>query len=371
MAWHLSLVPALVAAGYRVATFDNRGVEPSSSPPAPYSVDGMAADTVALLDHLGWDEPVRLAGHSMGGWIAETLVLDHPARVRSAALMGSANAPTAWEVAITTVERDLARLDYDLPPLFYATETLRYLPIADIQDNEVVSTWLSMMGDLPAWPNPGRLGQYEAALAWSTDPARTTRWPEVRVPCLVLAFEHDVDSPPRYARLAAEAIPGCAYREVDRLGAHRHPHPCRRRWRRTLIEFFAHTERGTGGAASVPEAQVLVHGADAGRTLADGARHPLGGARAHVAHREQPGMARLERQREPVLGGPALVEVLGAQGAVRQDEAAAVERGAARDPVRGRVGPDEGEEPGAGDLGRPGRVGDLDRAEVAARRRAR
>ena len=38
--------------------------------------------------------------------------------------MGSANRPTAWEVAITTVERDLARLDYDLPPLFYATETL-------------------------------------------------------------------------------------------------------------------------------------------------------------------------------------------------------------------------------------------------------
>ncbi len=207
-----------MAAGYRVATFDNRGVAPSSSPPAPYSVDVMAADTVALLDHLGWVEPVRIAGHSMGGWIAETLVLDRPERIRSAALMGSANAPTAWEVAITTVERDLARLDYDLPRLFYATETLRYLPTADLQDNDVVSTWLSLMGDMEVWPNPGRLGQYEAALAWSTDPARTTRWLEVRVPCLVLAFEHDVDSPPRYARLAADAIPGCDYREVAGSG---------------------------------------------------------------------------------------------------------------------------------------------------------
>ena len=36
-AWHLSVVPALVAAGYQVATFDNRGVAPSSSPPSPYS----------------------------------------------------------------------------------------------------------------------------------------------------------------------------------------------------------------------------------------------------------------------------------------------------------------------------------------------
>jgi pimeloyl-ACP methyl ester carboxylesterase len=34
----------------------------------------------------------------------------------------------------------------------------------------------------------------------------------------VLAFEHDVDSPPRYARQAAEAIPGCQYREVAGSG---------------------------------------------------------------------------------------------------------------------------------------------------------
>jgi pimeloyl-ACP methyl ester carboxylesterase len=218
VAWHLSLVPALVAAGFRVATYDNRGVEPSSSPPAPYDVDTMARDALAVLDALGWDMPVHVAGHSMGGWIAETMVLDYPERVRAAVLMGSANAPTAWEIAITTVERDLARLDYDLPRLFYATETLRYLPTSDIQDSDVVSTWLSFIGDLPPWPNPGRLGQYEAALAWSTDPVRTTRWGDMTRPCLVLAFEHDVDSPPRYARQAAQAIPGADYVEVAASG---------------------------------------------------------------------------------------------------------------------------------------------------------
>ncbi len=217
-AWHLQIVPDLVAAGYQVITFDNRGVEPSSSPPAPYGVEGMTDDVVALLDHLGFDHPVRIAGHSLGGWIAETLALDHGERVRSAALMGSANRPTAWEIAITTVERDLARLDCDLPRLFYATQTLRYLPIADIQDDDVVSTWLAFTADLPVWPNPGRLGQYEAALAWSTDPIRTTRWPEIAVPCLVLAFEHDVDSPPGKAREAAAIIPGCEYREITGSG---------------------------------------------------------------------------------------------------------------------------------------------------------
>jgi pimeloyl-ACP methyl ester carboxylesterase len=238
VAWHLAIAPALAAAGYCVVTYDNRGVAPSSSPPAPYSVDQMTDDAIALLDHLGWSEPVRVAGHSLGGWIAETMVLDHPERIRSAALMGSANKPTAWEVAITTVERDLARLDYDLPTLFYATETLRYLPISDIQDDEVVSTWLSFTADMPVWPNPGRLGQYQAALDWSTDPSRTTRWPDISVPCLVLAFEHDVDSPPDKARQAAGIIPDCEYQEVmgsGHIGIVTHADEVSRH----LIDYFA------------------------------------------------------------------------------------------------------------------------------------
>ena len=194
----------------------------------------------------------------MGGWIAEMLVLDHPERVRAAALMGSANKPTAWEIAITTVERDLARLDYDLPPLYYATQTLRYLPIADIQDSEVVSTWLSLMGELPVWPNPGRLGQYEAALAWSTDPARTTRWPEVRVPCLVLAFEHDVDSPPRYARRGGGGDPGLRLPRGRRGRAHRHPHARRRGRpapRRVLCPHLTRRSDGRRGEPIAPSGQ--------------------------------------------------------------------------------------------------------------------
>jgi pimeloyl-ACP methyl ester carboxylesterase len=211
--WQLGLVPTLTAAGFRVLTFDNRGVPPSSSPPAPYSIDDLVADTLGLLDHLGL-ESVRIAGHSMGGWVAETMALRHPDRVRGAALMGSCNVATAWEKAITTVERDLARLDLPMPPLFYATETLRYLPNRQLQDDAVVEAWLGLLEDQPVWPNPGRLGQYEACLAWSNDLERTRAWPTLSVPCLVLAFEHDVDSPPARARQAAATIPGARFVEI-------------------------------------------------------------------------------------------------------------------------------------------------------------
>jgi len=237
IAWHLGLVPALTAAGYQVITFDNRGMVPSSSPPAPYSVAEMVDDTIGLIDHLGLDR-VRVAGHSMGGWIAETLAAQQPDRVRAAALMGSCNVATAWEKAITTVERDLARLDVDLPPLFYACEILRYLLNHELQDDEIVEGWLAMIGGESPPPNPGRLGQFEACLAWSLDLERTRAWAEITVPCIVVAFEHDIDSPPARARHAAALIPGSRFAEIpdsSHLGIFTHADAVAA----VLIDFFA------------------------------------------------------------------------------------------------------------------------------------
>jgi pimeloyl-ACP methyl ester carboxylesterase len=237
VAWHLTLVPALVEAGYRVITFDNRGVAPSSSPPPPYSIGQMVDDTLALLHHLGIEQ-ARVAGHSMGGWIAETLAIEHPDRVRGAALMGSCNLATSWEKAITTVERDIALADLTMPPLYFATETLRYLPNSDLQDDAVVDAWLGFIADTPPWPNPGRLGQWEACLAWSLDTERTKGWATISVPCMVLAFEHDIDSPPARAREAAAVIPGARYAEVmgaSHIGVFTHG----REVADLLLDFFA------------------------------------------------------------------------------------------------------------------------------------
>ncbi len=231
--------PVLAEAGYRVVTFDNRGVAPSSSPPAPYSIDDLVRDTLRLCDHLG-SERTRFAGHSMGGWVAETLAIRHPDRVRAAALMGSCNAATAWEKAITTVERDFARLGHELPGLYFATETLRYLPNKDLQQDEVVEAWLALLSADEPWPNPGRLGQYEASLAWSQDEQRTEGWSSIRVPVMVMAFEHDIDSPPARAREAADQIPGAEFVELadaSHLAPFTHPADVASR----LVEFFART----------------------------------------------------------------------------------------------------------------------------------
>ena len=77
-------IPA-VTKTHRFITFDNRGVGRSTGDVIT-SIDQMADDAYRLLDHLEIDKAV-VFGLSMGGAIAQRLVLDHPERV-SALILG-------------------------------------------------------------------------------------------------------------------------------------------------------------------------------------------------------------------------------------------------------------------------------------------
>jgi len=80
-------VPALLAAGYRVITYDRRGHGRSSQPATGYDFDTFAADLHALLEHLDLRDAV-LAGHSMGtGEVARYLASYGSARVAKGVLV--------------------------------------------------------------------------------------------------------------------------------------------------------------------------------------------------------------------------------------------------------------------------------------------
>ena len=65
-------VADLAAAGHTLLriTFDNRGCGRSEAPLAPYLVADMAADTAALIEHLGLG-PCDIIGYSLGSYIAQ------------------------------------------------------------------------------------------------------------------------------------------------------------------------------------------------------------------------------------------------------------------------------------------------------------
>jgi non-heme chloroperoxidase len=74
-------VPALLAAGYRVITYDRRGFGQSSQPATGYDYDTFTADLAVLLEHLDLREAV-LVGHSMGtGEVTRYLATHGSARV--------------------------------------------------------------------------------------------------------------------------------------------------------------------------------------------------------------------------------------------------------------------------------------------------
>jgi 3-oxoadipate enol-lactonase len=81
-------VPVL-AAHHRVLTVDNRGSGATGlAPSAPWTVETMAADCLAVLDAAG-EQSAHVVGISMGGLMAQELALSSPERVRSLVLMAS------------------------------------------------------------------------------------------------------------------------------------------------------------------------------------------------------------------------------------------------------------------------------------------
>ena len=97
--WPDDFIAELVAHGLYVVRFDNRDVGESThfhDAPKPnlaavmagdkstasYILSDMAADTVGLLDALGIRE-AHLVGASLGGFVAQTIAIEHPERILS------------------------------------------------------------------------------------------------------------------------------------------------------------------------------------------------------------------------------------------------------------------------------------------------
>lgn len=216
---YMGQVPALLAAGFRPVTFDGRGVGASEGTAGPYTVPQLAEDAAGLIRALDLG-PTHLVGVSQGGFIAEHLASTCPELLSTVTLIASAGPTTAYTRAWAQCWRDLLATGCPIPDSVYVSDILATgLPQTMLQDDDVtVQHWVSLFSAATGWTNPGMLGQQAACHAWLLDHDHQAAWPAVTVPCLVMAFEHDLSFPPRVGRIAAGAMPAAEFLAIAGVG---------------------------------------------------------------------------------------------------------------------------------------------------------
>lgn len=67
---------------FQCLVFDQRGHGKSFHPESGFELGDFCKDLGELLDYLGWQDPIRLVGHSMGGRVALSFAHSRPDRVK-------------------------------------------------------------------------------------------------------------------------------------------------------------------------------------------------------------------------------------------------------------------------------------------------
>ena len=206
-------VGALVAAGYRVIAFDNRGCGFSGKPDTGYTNLSYEQLLLGLMDALGLPDAV-LVGHSMGGEIAAEVALSAPRRVRGLVLIDAAGegirAPWLLHLASAV---PLAQAALALAPRWAVTLALRSI---------YANPRLITPGDIDQYYAPAREPGFSHALAqvlahFRVDALRG-RLGGLETPTLVLWGSRDHLMPPEFgARLASE-LPRSAFVVVPGAG---------------------------------------------------------------------------------------------------------------------------------------------------------
>lgn len=232
--WPDGFCAELVAHGVQVIRFDNRDVGLSSHfPEAPtpdlpaalagdmssasYTLSDMAADTVGLLDALGLDS-AHIVGVSMGGYIAQTIAIEHPDRVRSLTSMMS----TTGDLSVGQPPPATLAAVFSGPPAESRQEVINKM----VRAARVVGSPGFEFNEAGVRDRAGRaydrgydpLGAARTAVASVASGDRTERLRSVDVPTLVIHGADDAMCDVSGGMATAAAIPGAELVIIEGMG---------------------------------------------------------------------------------------------------------------------------------------------------------
>lgn len=211
------IVPDL-AKHFQVITFDNRGAGASDKPPGPYTVPMLAADTAGLLEALRI-KGAFVMGHSLGGFIAQELIVTRPELVAKL-ILGATNFGGTKAIPITPeATAVLTNRQGDPVELVKRGIAVASAPGFTEKHPDVVKGLLDYRITNPVPP-----AQYAAQVAAGagtqayTDEMVNRRMNAIMVPALILFGQHDRVVPPGNADLMSQKIAGACVKIIPGTG---------------------------------------------------------------------------------------------------------------------------------------------------------
>ena len=203
-------VPGMLARRFRVVTFDNRGFGESDAPPGPYTTAQLAEDALAVLD-AAEIEAAHVVGISLGGMVAQELVLARPERVRTLVLCATTpGGATSFPMPQRTVALMGRAPDLDPGEALhrFVTNALSPDPPAALVQEIVAYRAANPPDGAGWWAQAGAGAAHDAS----------TRLGEITTPTLIVHGTADNVVDVRNAKLFAGAIPGSRVELFEGVG---------------------------------------------------------------------------------------------------------------------------------------------------------
>jgi pimeloyl-ACP methyl ester carboxylesterase len=209
--WDGEMAALLNEQRYRLVSLDWRGFGESDVPGEISTMDLLAGDVVALMDHLGIERAV-LCGLSMGGYVAFACWRHYAQRIAGLILADTrpaADTPDRQanreEVArIAETQGTTAIADLQLPRLI-SDYTRQYNPPVETRVRQMINA-----------ATPSGIAAASRGMARRADSSDLLA--DISCPTLVITGQQDALIPPSEAQAYAERIPGAQFAIVPNAG---------------------------------------------------------------------------------------------------------------------------------------------------------
>ena len=193
-----------LASRYKLILLNNRGIGGSTDDGQSFDIANLANDAAHVIETLGF-ERTSVMGWSMGGFIAQTLAVEYPDRVRKLILLSTDSGGTDADLASPAVWSQL--IDTSGTPHEQARRLLSLL-----FPSRIAESFYRVFGDIiaarRAQLSPELLKRQAAAMdAWHRNDI-ANRLRQIRAPVLIATGTEDVVIPPSNALKLVNAIPG-------------------------------------------------------------------------------------------------------------------------------------------------------------------